>query len=1309
MGNPTQIVRIDGRLALPAASAKRLLPSIKAVVPQVEAVTAQYEHFVEVKEPLTEDEDVRLRQLLTYGPKEEVKRENGAHEYTFVVVPRFGTISPWSSKATDIALICDMHKVVRIERGSTYYVTASSPLGEAELKAVQALVHDRMTEAVLSDYSQVPRLFSHAEPKPLNTVDVLAGGREALVMANREWGLALADDEIDYLLRSYTDLGRNPTDVELMMFGQVNSEHCRHKIFNADWIIDGQRMDKSLFAMIRNTYNMNPGGILSAYSDNASVITGHHTSRMFVDPQTHTYTLVPEMAHILMKVETHNHPTAISPFPGAATGSGGEIRDEAAVGKGSKPKAGLTGFTTSHLRIPGHVRPWEQDIGSSDRQATALQIMIEGPIGGASFNNEFGRPNLTGYFRTFTEVVDGNIYGYNKPIMLAGGLGNIREQFISKGPMSPGAHLVVLGGPAMLIGLGGGAASSMDAGGNTADLDFASVQRGNPEMQRRCQEVIDACVAMGASSPIEFIHDVGAGGLSNALPELVHDGGLGGSFHIRNVPSAEPGLSPMEIWCNESQERFVLAIRPNEIDVFAKFCERERCPFAVVGTATQTESIVVDDTLFNNRPIDLPSSVLFGKPPKMLRNVKTARPNLGPTLDAGKIDPTDALARVLKFPAVASKSFLITIGDRSITGLIAREQMVGKWQVPVADVAVTASGYDLTFKGEAMAMGERTPLSILSPGAAARMAVCEAVTNIAAAPIDKLSDIRLSANWMAACGKEGEDAALYEAVRAVGLELCPALGLAIPVGKDSLSMRAKWQDKDGAKEVTSPVSLIVSAFAPVSDVRATLTPELQADCGETVLVLADVSGGQARTGGSVLAQVYNDMAGLDGNAPDIEQPSALAGFFATVQSLCREGVALAYHDRSDGGLIVSVLEMCFASRCGATLTLPANAEPLSYLFNEELGAVLQVRKSDSDMVVSAFASAGVKATVIGAPQFDSQSITVTTSAGQTVLSGQRSALQQQWAETSYLIQSLRNNPDCAAQEYATILDDKDPGLSFSLTFDPTVPRELSAVRPKVAILREQGVNGHVEMAYAFQAAGFTSVDVHMSDILSKKVSLDDYVGIVCCGGFSYGDVLGAGEGWAKSVLFHSEAKAAFEGFFQRPNTFALGVCNGCQMMTAMRSLIPGAEHWPRFVQNMSGQFEARTCMVEVVDSPSIFLKGMAGSKLPIAVAHGEGRAEFEHPEDVDALAREGKVSLRYVDNYGAPTETYPLNPNGSARGITGLTTADGRFTVMMPHPERVTRAFNNSWYPRRGPNALSDDGPWLRMFRNAYEWVVAQS
>lgn len=1301
----TSMLILRGAPALSPFRSNKLLETLQNAIPEVSGVFADYQHFIQSSEALSDQELAVLTKLLTYGPRLQEGTSTGT---LFLVVPRPGTISPWSSKASDIAHNCGLSKVQRIERGIAYYVTAEEGLSDLQKQKVSELIHDRMTEAVLDNLESAEMLFAESEPAPLTAVDILSGGKEALEQANISLGLALADDEIDYLVDSYNKLERNPTDVELMMFAQANSEHCRHKIFNATWTIDGNKQDHSLFQMIRNTHSMNSEGVLSAYKDNASVIEGFKAGRFFPNPETKQYDYHQEDIHILMKVETHNHPTAIAPWAGAATGSGGEIRDEGATGRGSKPKAGLTGFTVSNLNIPGYEQPWEKEYGKPERIVSALDIMIDGPLGGAGFNNEFGRPNLCGYFRTYEQAArtaDGEeVRGYHKPIMLAGGLGNIRADHVEKGEIPVGARLIVLGGPAMQIGLGGGAASSMTSGEGQEDLDFASVQRDNPEMERRCQEVIDQCWQLGDDNPIAFIHDVGAGGLSNALPELVSDGDRGGRFQIRDILNDEPGMSPLALWCNESQERYVMAVAPENMELFEAICQRERCLYAVVGEATEEKHLLVEDSHFGNNPVDMPLNVLLGKPPRMHRDVESLDVKQD-AIDLSGITLEAACERVLKLPAVASKSFLITIGDRTITGQVTRDQMVGPWQVPVANCAVTTTSFD-TYTGEAMSMGERTPVAIIDGPASGRMAIGEAITNIASARIGKMGDIKLSANWMAPAGHPGEDEKLYETVKAVGMELCPELGIAIPVGKDSMSMRTSWKEGEEDKSVTSPLSLVISAFAPVTDVRKTVTPQLRTDKGDTRLLLVELGRGKNRLGGSALAQVFVQVGD---NAADVDSAADLKGFFTAIQTLMEEGLLLAYHDRADGGLFATLAEMSFAGHAGIDIHVDKFAatadDILPALFNEELGAVLQVRAEDKGRVKDILAAAGLGdcTHTIGTLR-DDQRVNLLFK-NKTLTSESRVKYQRWWAETSYRIQALRDNPLCARQEFDNLLDDKDPGLHASLPFDinndVAAPFIATGVRPQVAILREQGVNGHVEMGAAFDKAGFVAVDVHMSDILSGRRTLDEFKGLVACGGFSYGDVLGAGEGWAKSILFNGRAREQFAAFFDRRDGFTLGVCNGCQMLSNLHELIPGAELWPHFVRNQSEQFEARLAMVEVQKSNSIFLRGMEGSRMPIAVAHGEGHAEFRKPEHIERLQESGQLALRYVDNQGNPTERYPYNPNGSAKGITGLTSADGRVTIMMPHPERVFRTVQNSWHP----DNWQDDAPWMRMFRNARVWV----
>ncbi|MCK9395729.1 MAG: phosphoribosylformylglycinamidine synthase [Methylobacter sp.] len=1284
------MLKIPGTSALSDFRINKLLAGLQTIEASIKAVSARFIHFVDVENDLNDSQAGILKQLLVYGSSQASEESPGMR---LLVVPRSGTISPWSSKATEIAQRCGLSEVKRIERGIEYTLDVDVPLPVA----VKALLHDRMTQTVL-DGGVEPDLFVHHQPKPLLSVAIIEQGRDALVSANTELGLALSDDEIDYLTESFQALGRNPTDVELMMFAQANSEHCRHKIFNADWTIDGVEQAQSLFKMIRNTAEKSPEGILSAYSDNASVMAGSKEQVFIRNAQTGEYAYVEEDAHLLMKVETHNHPTAISPYPGAATGSGGEIRDEGATGRGSAPKAGLTGFSVSHLKVPGFPQPWEADNGKPERIASALNIMLEGPLGGAAFNNEFGRPNLAGYFRSFEQSVpgkDNEFRGYHKPIMIAGGLGNIRPMLVNKQPIPAGSLIIILGGPAMLIGLGGGAASSQASGAGSEDLDFASVQRENPEMERRCQEVINHCNSMGSDTPIVSIHDIGAGGLSNAVPEIIHDCDRGGRFELRKVHNADIGMSPMQIWCNEAQERYVVAIKPESLELFTAFCEREHCLFAVIGEATEQEHLTLNDELLGDKPVDIPMSVLFGKSPKLHRKVEHVPANTQ-ALDFSGVTLDEAVKRVLAFPAVADKSFLIHIGDRSVTGLVARDQMVGPWQVPVADVAVTAVGFH-SVTGEAMAMGERSPIAVIDAPASGRMAIGEAITNIAAANIDSLKKIKLSANWMAAAGYQGEDAALFDTVKAVGMELCPALGIAIPVGKDSLSMKTVWDDKT----MTAPLSLVITAFAPVADINKTLTPQLRSVQDEdSALILVDLGSGKNRLGGSVLAQVYNQ---LGNECPDLDEASLLKAFFDSIQTLNGQDKLLSYHDRSDGGLLATVAEMMFAGRLGVTLALDSlGDEALAALFNEELGAVLQVRQSDCKDVVEQLKQSGlIDCTYVIGKVTDEPRLAVRHK-GEVIYSAGRAELQNVWSELSYNMQALRDNPECAQQQFERIGDDEDPGLNVALTFDvnnDVTATFKNAARPKVAILREQGVNGHVEMAAAFDRAGFTAIDVHMSDIIHGRAGLADFTGLVACGGFSYGDVLGAGGGWAKSILFNPRCRDEFAAFFQRPDTFGLGVCNGCQMMSGLKEIIPGAEHWPRFMRNNSEQFEARVALVEVQKSPSILFAGMEGSRMPVAIAHGEGRAEFA--ADPAVALEAGAVALCYVDNYGELTTEFPANPNGSPFGITGLTTTDGRFTIMMPHPERCFRTVQNSWHP----DDWDEYGAWMRLFRNARVWV----
>jgi phosphoribosylformylglycinamidine synthase len=1340
---------LPGSNALSAFRSQRLLNQLQSVAPAITAVQARYYHFIDTATSLTPEDTARLDALLTYGEPFAAAAGDGAVE-EFFVIPRLGTISPWASKATDIARNCGMQQIHRIERGVAFTVTlkkgllgfgAHKALSAEETASVSALLHDRMTESVLRSADQASLLFSELDAKPLASIDVLGRGRAALVEANTELGLAMSDDEIDYLDAAFTRAERNPTDVELMMFAQANSEHCRHKIFNADWIIDGVAQERSLFKMIKNTHELHPQGTIVAYSDNSSIMAGAEVTRFFPRGEGHEYGVDRTLMHTLMKVETHNHPTAISPFPGASTGAGGEIRDEGATGRGSKPKAGLAGFTVSNLFIPDAVRAWENAAsvtapagermaagayGKPERIASPLQIMTDGPLGGAAFSNEFGRPVLAGYFRTYEQNVGGTGYGYHKPIMIAGGLGNIDDAHTHKNDIPVGSLLVQLGGPGMRIGMGGSAASSMATGTNTADLDFDSVQRGNPEMERRAQEVINACWQMGGDNPIISIHDVGAGGLSNAFPEITNDAKRGAIFDLRKVPLEESGMAPKEIWSNESQERYVLAIAPESLALFAALCERERCPFAAVGVATEERQLKVIDPLSSNsvgnHPVDMPMDVLLGKPPKMLRTVEHVH-TAYPAIDLTGLVLDDVAEQVLMLPSVADKSFLITIGDRTVGGMSVRDQMVGPWQVPVADCAVTAMSFD-AYVGEAMAMGERTPLAVIDAAASGRMAVGEAITNILAAPINDISDIKLSANWMAACGQPGQDAALFDTVRAVGMELCPALGISIPVGKDSLSMRTTWKDGDDAKSIMSPVSLIVTAFAPVADVRRSLTPQLQTDQGETALILIDLGRGKNRMGASALAQVTQQ---LGHETPDVDSADDLKAMFAAVQRLNLEGKLLAYHDRSDGGLYATLVEMAFAGRTGVSVNLDIlamdtgngadwgdaknwaaqvgerrNDMTLRALFNEELGAVLQVRVEDKSFVMSVLreGNLGACSHIIG--KHNDRGVIEFTRDAKLIYTQARSKLHRLWSDTSWRIARLRDNPDCADSEYGRLLDETDPGMTPVVTFDMldnvAAPFIATGARPRVAILREQGVNSHIETAWVMHQAGFTAIDVHMSDLIAGRAKLDDFHGVIAVGGFSYGDVLGAGEGWAKTILFNAQLADQFARFFARTDTFGLGICNGCQMMSNLKSMIPGAQAWPKFTRNKSEQFEARFGMVEVQDSRSIFFAGMAGTQAPIAIAHGEGYADFSLTGDIDAVS----VGLRYIDNHGAVTQAYPFNPNGSPQGIASVTSEDGRFTVLMPHAERVFRSVQQSWHPA----AWGEDSPWMRMFRNARKFVA---
>lgn len=1346
---------IPGSSSISASKREGLLRDVNRLCPTIFSIDAIWIHLVQSKSPEQEKEladtsgtiNAVLNRLLTYGDNIAFAGTSAAivsNANVVFVLPRRGSISPWSSKATDIARLCmlDNH-IERLERGTAFVFTTfdGRNIMEKDVLSFAHLIHDRMTQIIQLHPPQESEFFGHGEARPLKIVEltpfVAENAKARLVTANKSLGLALSMDEMDYLIDAYVSgeaaMSRNPTDAELFMFAQVNSEHCRHKIFNASWIIDDVAQPSSLFQMIRNTEKVTGTGTISAYSDNAAVFEGPSANWFGIIKKSnseHSYGSRLEEMPILVKVETHNHPTAVSPYPGAATGSGGEIRDEGAVGRGSKPKAGLAGFTVSNLLIPGYEQPWETDFGRPAHIASALDIMIHGPLGASAFNNEFGRPALAGYFRTFLESVplgpNGDkreIRGYHKPIMIAGGYGNVRPAFAKKSRITPGAKIVVLGGPGLLIGLGGGAASSQVSGTSSAELDFASVQRDNAEVQRRCQQVIDACISLDNRNPIQSIHDVGAGGLSNALPELVHDSDLGAIFEIRDVLVGDASMSPMEIWCNESQERYVLAVGEDAVDEFTAIAKRERCPFSIVGTATEEQELIVTDRLLKRDAIRLKMSTLFGKPPKMSRKDRTSKAAFAP-FDASLTSYIPwantlseclavAVERVLRLPSVGSKSFLITIGDRTITGLVTRDQMIGPWQVPVADVAVTRSSYGFDTKcGEAMAIGERTPVALLNAAASARMAVAESLLNLSAAHITDLSRVKLSANWMCAASKEGEGAALYAAVRAVGEELCPALSIGIPVGKDSMSMSMKWREGEIEKEVSSPLSLIVTAFASISDICNTWTPQLRTDIEEpTSLIFIDLARAKKRLGGSALAQVFKQIGD---SPPDLEDPPTFKAFLHACQEmkLNHPDLVLAYHDRSDGGLFTAIVEMCFAGRIGAKISLdslPAVDTPIEALFNEELGVVIQVRQTQFGTLrnvlgASTFPLADVH--VIGTVNASKDESISISYLGQSLYTARRPDIQKIWAETSFRMQTIRDDPSSAQQEFDLISDMSHDGIFYDLTFNPTLVTVPD--RPKVAIVREQGVNGHVEMAWAFMAAGFEAIDVHMSDIISGQVSLLDFRGLAACGGFSYGDVLGAGKGWANSVLLNETARSEFSQFFSRDTTFALGVCNGCQFISQLRDIIPGTNNWPEFKPNRSERFEARVCVVDILDNEvtrkSVFLNDMVGSKLPIAVAHGEGQAVFAHISQKENLEESGLVALRFVDSKGRPTEIYPLNPNGSPGGIAGVQTPDGRILAMMPHPERVVMMESNSWYPPTLKETWGDVGPWFRLFQNARRW-----
>lgn len=1274
--------------ALSSFKTDKLLKSLKENQPATNSLSAEYVHFVDFDNTITKQDEGKLKKLLTYGAPYVGDRKG----LNVLVTPRQGTISPWSSKATNIAKNSGLESIKRIERGTIYYLKSD---GDVDLERLKPLFYDRMTETILSNVQEASVLFESEKPRPVVIIDILENGVEALEKANLALGLALNDEEINYLFNEYKKINRNPTDAELVMFGQINSEHCRHKIFNADWVIDGKKQPKSLFKMIKNTYESNKQGVISAYSDNAAILEGPEVEKFYPDPKNGEYKSQKNNANLVIKAETHNHPTAIAPGPGAATGVGGEIRDEAATGRGAKSKMGFTGYSVSNLEIPQFKQPWEEEYGKPARISSALDIMTKAPIGGASFANEFGRPNLAGYFRTFQQIHNGEVWGYHKPLMIAGGLGNIDNKQVKKLKLEDGDILIVLGGPAMLIGLGGGASSSIQSGQSVEELDFASVQRANAEMQRRTQEVISCCSSMSAENPIKSIHDVGAGGLSNAIPEIVQDNNLGAEINLRDIPNSEPGLSPMEIWCNEAQERFVLSINEADLERFSNICEREKCIFSVVGRATKNRDLIVYDSHFKNEPIHIIMSTLFGSPPKITKTVVT---NKKPTPEAfsglSMIDISEAVKRVLHIPSVGSKKFLITIGDRTVGGMSIRDPMVGPWQVPVSDVAVTANSFKSN-SGEAISIGERTPLALLDAPASGRMAVGEAITNIAAAGISKLSDIKLSANWMAASGYRNEDKNLFNTVKTIGEELCPKLGLTIPVGKDSLSMRTTWRDKSKDKSVASPVSLIISSFAPVTDTGLTLTPMLHKE-NQTKLIYVDLAEGKNRLGGSALAQSYGKVGDT---CPDMESQESLKNFFTAIQQLNENGLILAYHDRSDGGLLTTLLEMAFAGRSGLEIDLSElPGSPLEALFNEELGAVIEVSEEELSKVSAILSKLNQSFYMIGTPT-ENQKIKIEQN-GELIYQNTRAELESWWSKTSFQIQKIRGNEKLADEEFSLIANDQDPGISPKITFN-TNKVETYADRPKVAILREQGVNGQVEMAAGFWEAGFNPVDVHMTDLIGKKVNINNFRGIVTCGGFSYGDVLGGGGGWAKSILFHKSLKNDFKKFFERKDTFSLGVCNGCQMFTQLKELIPGAEFWPKFLKNESEQFEARLVSVKVNESPSIFFKDMSGSILPVPTAHGEGKAVFDDKKILHESVARNLTPLQYVDNSGKVTTKYPLNPNGSAEGITALTTLNGRSTIIMPHPERVFLTKQLSWHL----DNWSEYSPWIKMFRNAREWV----
>ena len=1289
-----EIIHIAGGPAYSKFRKEKLLEKLQTVNPQIKDIHSEYLHIVWCEKKIAASEKDTLEKILHYGPKAQVL---DFKDNSIITIPRPGTISPWASRATDIANHCGLYDIKRIERAVAVYIELKNGalLSEDQKKVLALYLHDRMTEVSIFNLDDAKVLFSHLAPKPIQYAEMLEHGKKVLNDFNKNLGLALSEDEIDYLFNYFTSIKRNPTDVELMMFAQANSEHCRHKIFNADWIVDGEKQSKSLFGMIKNTHQLHPGNTVVAYSDNSSIVEGAKINRFYPN-QNGVYDNHEELTHFIMKVETHNHPTAISPFSGAATGAGGEIRDEGATGRGSKPKAGLTGFSVSNLRIPEFIQPWEKnDYGSPSRISSALQIMIDGPIGGASYNNEFGRPNIAGYFRTLEIEHDDEVKGFHKPIMLAGGIGSINDIHTKKHAIPAGALLIQIGGPAMLIGLGGGAASSMGTGFNAENLDFDSVQRGNPELQRRAQEVIDRCWQLGKDNPILSIHDVGAGGLSNAFPELVNDGGVGATFQLRSINNEEPSMSPRELWCNEAQERYVLAIEEKDLDLFKLLCERERCPFAIVGIAKNTKELIVEDSLLKKDAVHMDLSILLGKPPKMTRDVIRKQKKLK-AFATEDIDIKEAAYRILRYPAVANKMFLIHIGDRSVTGLISRDQLVGPWQLPVADVAVTLSSFD-SLLGEAFAIGEKTPIAMIDAKASVRMALGEAITNLSAASIHHLEDVKLSANWMASAGHAGEDAALFDAVEEIGMHLCPDLGISIPVGKDSMSMKTTWLDQSQEKTVVSPVSLIVSAFAPVFDARKTLTPALDRNLKDSGLIYIDLGFGKNRLGASCFNLVFNQVGDI---APTLDDTKILKAFFEMIQTLKNEDVIVAYHDRSDGGLFTTLTEMAFAGRCGLDIDLSKCGHDIkAILFNEELGAVIQVKKEHiADVLTRMNRALKDHAFLIGS--INSQQTIQIQHENKTVFKDIRTNLQNAWSETSCKMQAMRDNPECALEEFSLISDDLDPGISPQFNFEIPQTFAIKKTKPKIAILREQGVNGHVEMASAFSRAGFEAHDVHMSDIIQDRKSLNDFSALVACGGFSYGDVLGAGEGWAKSILFNRKTRDAFEAFFSRPDTIALGICNGCQMMSNLKEIIPGSSLWPHFVKNKSEQFEARFVSVEILPSNSVFFTGMHGAILPIVVAHGEGYTEYEDSKQLNDVLNHQLATLRYVDNYHKGTSAYPMNPNGSPQGMTGFTSDNGRFSIMMPHPERVFRTVQNSWHPE----TWDELAPWYKMFANAYQF-----